>query len=163
MRPRAWAVTALVLLSSADRAEVFPGTVILVADGDTVVVRRDDRRTVRVRLEGVDCPERGQPFARRARQLTAGLVLRRRVEVRGLEYDRHGRLVARVRVEGRDLSLELVRAGLAWHYARLSSDADLARAERAARVARLGLWSQAAPEPPWDHRAAHPRPETPHR
>jgi len=66
-----------------------------------------------------------------------------------MDNDRHGRLVARVLVDGQDLSAQLLRAGLAWHYTDYSHDAALAAAEREARQAKRGLWSEANAVPPW--------------
>ena len=68
------------------------------------------------------------------------------------EKDRYGRLVARVRINGKDVSLELVKAGLAWHYKEYSSDPTLSGAERQARAEGLGVWSLADPIPPWEQR-----------
>ena len=73
-----------------------------------------------------------------------------RVDVRG--RDRNGREVARVHVDGRDLSLELLRAGFAWHYRRYSRESSLARLQAEARAARRGLWADARPVPPWEWR-----------
>jgi hypothetical protein len=70
--------------------------------------------------------------------------------------DRYGRTVARMYIDGKDVSLELGRAGLAWHFTRYSSDPVLADAEREARAAKRGLWVQPNPVPPWEYR--HPRP-----
>jgi len=75
-----------------------------------------DGRSVRIRLEGIDCPERGQAFSARAKQFTSGLVFGKTVTVKVKESDRYGRLVARVIAEGKDVSHELVKAGLAWHF-----------------------------------------------
>jgi endonuclease YncB( thermonuclease family) len=120
-----------------------------VLDGDTVKVRVADR-DITVRLEGVDCPERGYPFSRKATEFTVNMVLRKEVDLRIKERDRYGRTVARVEVEGMDVSLELVRAGLAWHYKRYSSDPWLAEAEEVARSEERGIWSQPKPIPPWE-------------
>jgi endonuclease YncB( thermonuclease family) len=106
-----------------------------------------------IRLEGVDCPEHGQPFADAARDFTSAFVKDKGLAIEGAVADEYGRLIARVRVEGRDLSLALARAGLAWHFKRYSSDTALAQAEDAARKERLGLWSEASPVAPWDFRA----------
>jgi micrococcal nuclease len=120
-----------------------------ITDGDTITVLAGAERT-RIRLEGVDAPERGQPFSNRSRQFVSALVSGRVVRILPRETDRYGRLVARVRVDDLDLSLELVRAGLAWHYKRYSSDPALAAAELQARTERLGLWSVTDPIPPWE-------------
>jgi endonuclease YncB( thermonuclease family) len=137
-------------VSEADR---FSGSVIGVSDGDTITVLRDSA-PVRIRLDGVDCPESGQDFGRRAKQFTSGLLFGKIVAVDVRDIDRYGRLVARVRVDDQDVSLALVKAGFAWHYKQYSQDSELAHAEVDARALGAGLWSQPHPLPPWEFR--HP-------
>jgi endonuclease YncB( thermonuclease family) len=135
-------------------AAPFSGRCTAVLDGDTIEVLHG-RRTERIRLEGIDCPERGQPFSRRARQFTSALLFGHDVEVLPKTIDSYGRMVARVRVGGKDASMELVRAGLAWHYRHYSHDRELAAAEARSRAERLGVWSRAGAVPPWEYRARH--------
>jgi hypothetical protein len=89
----------------------FTARCVAVLDGDTIEVLREGWRT-RIRLEGIDCPERGQPFSRRAKQFTSGLVFGRDVDVRPKGLDRYGRTVARVRVGAQDLSVD--SSGRGW-------------------------------------------------
>jgi endonuclease YncB( thermonuclease family) len=93
-----------------------------------------------VRLDGVDCPELGQAFGRRAKEPMAALVFGKEVKVAPTAIDQYGRTVARVHVGGIDLSLELVQAGLAWHFTKYNTDPALAAAEGQARRATRGLW-----------------------
>lgn len=150
---------ALILAITAaceSAAQTFTATVVAVHDGDTISVRTRDE-TIRIRLEGIDCPEYRQPFSARARQFTSSMVHRRTVTVEPRGRDQYDRLLARVRVNGTELNEALVRNGLAWHFARRTPDRVLADAERAARVARVGIWSQRNPVPPWEWRRRHPR------
>jgi micrococcal nuclease len=149
-------LAATLCLTAHAATERFTGRVVSVADGDTIGVIRDGYATP-VRLDGIDCPESGQPFSQRARRRVAELALRKVAEVRVKTTDVHQRLVARVRVDGVDLSTTLVREGLAWHYLRYSSDPALAAAEAAARAARVGIWSEPNPVAPWDWRYSAPR------
>lgn len=144
-------VTSVALGSQV--GESFSGEVVGVADGDTITVTRNGE-AVRVRLDGVDCPEDHQAFSQSAKEFTSVAVLGKVVTVQVRDVDRYGRLVGRVSYEGRDVSLALVRQGLAWHYKEYSSDSELASAERQARSARLGMWSQRDPVPPWEFRRA---------
>jgi endonuclease YncB( thermonuclease family) len=123
------------------------GHVTSVVDGDTVDVRLFDGQAVRVRLEGIDAPERGAPLALEARNAARVLLFGQDVSLRATAVDRYGRLVARVSVQARDSSLELVRAGLACHFRRYSSDAGLARAQQQARAAAVGVWAAGARRP----------------
>jgi len=127
------------------------GRCVAVRDGDTIEVRRDGE-TVRIRLHGIDTPERTQPYSNVARKRTGELTQDRVVRVKIKDRDRYDRIVGRVFVDGQDISLLLVREGLAWHYSYYSSDLRLAFYEFRARKEQLGLWQDRDPEPPWDFR-----------
>ena len=146
-------ITVLLVFAFAQgRAQSFLGRVVGVADGDTIDVLRESR-PVRVRLHGIDCPERGQAFGRQARQYTSKLAFGRTVTVHVRGMDRYGRSVADVLLpDGISLNRELVRAGLAWHYVRYSADKTLASLESEARASPRGLWADARPVPPWEFR-----------
>ena len=134
----------------------FTATVVAIHDGDTISVRTS-RDTVRVRLEGIDCPEYRQPYSTRAKRFTSDLIYHKTVTVEGRGEDQYGRLLARVRVDGVEVNEALVSSGLAWHYQRVEIDPALSRAERTARAARVGLWADPNPVPPWLWRRDHPR------
>jgi len=138
------------------QAAAFEGVVVAVHDGDTISVRHGTV-TTRVRLVGIDCPEVRQPFSARAKRFTSDLVFGKTVHVEAHGVDRYDRLLARVLVGATDVNEALVRAGLAWQYALGAPDAALAAAERTARAARAGLWSDPEPVPPWRWRREHPR------
>ena len=139
-------------------ARPLSGTVVAVHDGDTISVRALDA-TTRVRLYGIDCPEYRQPFSARARQFTSTMVFKREVTVRPEGTDQYDRLLGRVFVDGVELNEALVRNGLAWHYEIRVSDRALAEAERYARAAKVGIWSQPNPVPPWQWRRQQARVE----
>ncbi|MFM8979507.1 MAG: thermonuclease family protein [Planctomycetia bacterium] len=134
-------------------APTFTGEVVAVTDGDTLRVMHAGREE-RIRLYGVDAPERAQPYSQRAKQLASSLVFGKAVQVQVLDTDRYGRSVARVLLaDGRDLGHELVQAGLAWWYEQFArDDRALAALEQEARRARRGLWADASPQPPWEYR-----------
>jgi endonuclease YncB( thermonuclease family) len=141
-------VAAFLLLALS---QSFTAQVVGVHDGDTITVY-DGRDQTRIRLEGIDCPESGADFSRRAKEFTSDLVFGKDVRIDGKETDRYGRLVARVKVAGTDVSLALVEAGLAWHYKEYSDDPVLAAAELVARSKKVGVWSLPNPVPPWEYR-----------
>ncbi len=118
-----------------------------VVDGDTVHARLDDGTTVTVRLDGIDAPERNEPFATEARNAARVLLFDRRVQLRGTDVDRYQRLVARVVVGTLDSSVELVARGLACHFTQYSSDPGLARAQATARQQHTGFWAAGASRP----------------
>jgi endonuclease YncB( thermonuclease family) len=130
----------------------FPARVAAVIDGDTIdVVRPSTPAKVRIRLDGIDSPESGEPYSQVARARTRVLAFDRQVIVNGKDVDRYGRLVARVIVSDagapKDLSVTLVAEGLACHYLQYSSDPVLASAEADARAAGRGFWAAGAPKP----------------
>ena len=131
-----------------------------VSDGDTVTVRSADQTgpQFRVRLRGIDAPEKAQPFGQRAKDLLSELVFGKAARLVIYENDRYGRAVADIHVEraGAEVlvNLEMIRQGMAWHYARYDKRPEFAAAEREARAARRGLWADANPTPPWDWRRA---------
>lgn len=151
---------ATLAFAGVAHAERWHGRVVGVADGDTLTLLDGARRQHRIRLDGIDAPERTQPFGQRARQSLAALAHGRDAQAECPKADRYGRAVCRVVVDGVDLGLEQVRRGLAWHYVRYAHEqrpevrAEYARAERHARSDGSGLWSTPAPTPPWDYRRA---------
>jgi endonuclease YncB( thermonuclease family) len=151
--PAAHALSDRFFTLASTHAE-FRGTVVSVADGDTIDVRRADGSTVTVRLHGVDCPEKNQPYGQKATAFTRRLVDGDRVTVRVGDMDRYGRYIGAVRLsDGRSLNEELVAAGMAWWYRRYAPDNTRLRSlEQQAREAERGLWSRESPIPPWDWR-----------
>ncbi len=140
------------LLTSQTLAADFTGRVVGVADGDTITVLHNGKGE-RIRLHGIDCPEKRQAFGKRAKQLTSNLVFGKTVTVQPVDRDRYGRTVGVVLLpDGRSLNHELVRAGLAWMYRRYTNDQSLSDLEEEARVARRGLWDDPHAVPPWEWR-----------
>lgn len=145
-------VITLLVLAVPSPGENFQGKVVGIVDGDTVDVLHS-LRAERIRLYGVDAPEKSQAFGSRARQFTARLAFGRTVTVREKGRDQHGRTLAEIGLpDGRSLNRELLANGFAWHYKRYSSDFDLAQAEAIARAQNRGLWVDAHPIAPWEFR-----------
>ncbi len=140
------------LLASQALAADFTGRVVGVSDGDTITVLHNGKGE-RIRLHGIDCPEKRQAFGKRAKQFTSNLVFAKTVTVQVVDRDRYGRTVGVVLLpDGRSLNHELVRAGFAWMYRRYTNDQSLSDLEEEARVAQRGLWVDAEPVPPWEWR-----------
>jgi endonuclease YncB( thermonuclease family) len=140
-------------------AEVLTGTVVRVADGDTVTVLDGAKRQHRIRIAGIDAPERGQADYEISRQHLAKLAFGKTVIVEWHKRDQYGRLVGKVDAGELDVGLEQVRAGQAWwfrQYANEQSAFDRSRYETAefeARTNQRGLWKTGRPAPPWEWRA----------
>jgi endonuclease YncB( thermonuclease family) len=151
----AFMVMAAAMLAAipATAAEPITGKVVSVTDGDTVRVLDAANVQHKVRLDGIDAPERGQPFGTVARDRLAALVMGKAVTVHSDGRDKWGRTLGRIEIEGQDVNRRMVDDGMAWHYVKFSKDARLAAAERAARAAKRGLWADAKPVPPWEWRA----------
>jgi endonuclease YncB( thermonuclease family) len=136
----------------------FSGRVVSIEDGDTIIVLDAANRTYKIRLQGIDAPEGGQAFGNRSRQNLTDEVFGKEVAIEWSKRDRYGRIVGKVLLDGRDVCLEQVRAGMAWHYKYYQAEQSpedrtlYADAEDRARATRRGLWTDATPTPPWDFR-----------
>jgi micrococcal nuclease len=146
------------LLPLSGYADQFTGQVVGILDGDTISVLREGK-AVKVRLYGIDAPEKAQAFGTRARQFTAALVFQKDATIVIHATDRYGRIVGEVLLpDGRNLSQELVKAGMAWWYRPYAAkDTTLAQLEAEARTAKRGLWADAHPVPPWQWRKGQHR------
>lgn len=125
----------------------FTARVTAVVDGDTVDVALAAGPVIRVRLEGIDAPERGQPFSAEARTAARVALFDQSVSLRATDVDRYDRLVARIAANGRDVSLVLVEAGLACHFTPYSSDPTLAAAQAHAKSHARGFWAAGGQRP----------------
>jgi endonuclease YncB( thermonuclease family) len=134
-----------------DPPHSFQAKVVKIADGDTITVLLDKTQH-KIRLEGIDAPEKGQPFGTKARQTLGAKIAGQTVRIDWKKRDRYGRIAGRVYLGDRDISLEMVHDGMAWHFKRYSKEAALAEAEREARKERRGLWADKEPVPPWEWR-----------
>jgi endonuclease YncB( thermonuclease family) len=117
----------------------------------------------RIRLAGIDAPERGQPFGSRSREYLAKWIHRQDVVVDWHKRDRYGRIIGIVIAFGHDIGLEQVRGGMAWWYRAYAHEQTAEDrllyelAEDEARAAKRGLWSEGDPIPPWDWRRTRGR------
>lgn len=139
-------------------ANELQGRVVGVSDGDTITVLDAKNQQHKVRLAGIDAPEKSQAFGQASKRQLSELVFGKAVVVEWQKLDRYGRIVGKVLLDGTDVCLEQIRKGLAWHYKKYAGDQSAddrqtyAAVEVEAREARIGLWLYASPEPPWDYR-----------
>lgn len=146
---RSLSILLLVLIPSVGGASSFSGHVVGVIDSDIFDVQHE-RGIERVRLNGIDAPEKGQAFWRQAQQYVEDLAVGQHVIVETTGKDKYERTIGDVFLfDGRHLNKELVKAGLAWWFCRPSSDAELRQLEDDARDAKRGLWLDPNPVPPW--------------
>lgn len=162
-------MASLLLASVAVSAETLSGTVVGVSDGDTITVLDASRAQYKIRVAGIDAPEKAQPFGQRSKESLSRLLYGKDVDVEWSKRDRYQRIVGKVAVadpscrkswcrKTLDAGLAQVSTGLAWWYrayAREQSVEDRERyefAEEEARARHVGLWSEGSPIPPWDWR-----------
>jgi endonuclease YncB( thermonuclease family) len=139
-------------------AASLAGRVVGVSDGDTVTVLTAENRQFRIRLAGIDAPEKKQAFGTHAKETLSRQLFGQSVTVEWTKTDRYGRIVGRVERDGIDVNLEQLREGSAWvytQYLRELSAEDRKRylaVEQQAKSQRAGLWLDTHPEPPWEWR-----------
>ncbi|MCB1704725.1 MAG: thermonuclease family protein [Halioglobus sp.] len=129
------------------------GRVVRIADGDTVSILDHSNTQHKVRLFGIDSPERDQPYGKAARKVLAQLIDEEPVGVVIVTTDSYGRLVGTVYHSGVNINEAMVARGYAWWYQYYAPhEHALREAELRARSQRLGLWAEAQPVPPWEWR-----------
>ncbi len=130
------------------------GKVVKIADGDTLTILDGSSEQHRIRLAGIDAPEKGQPFGTKAREALAGKVFGQPVRIEVIDVDRYHREVGRIYLGERFVNMEMVRDGFAWRYPQYDRPGEFTAAEADARATRRGLWVDPSPTPPWEWRAA---------
>lgn len=153
------AIAALVLAIAAPAIAGQPhyavtGKVVAISDGDTLTVLDGEKEQHKIRLAGIDAPEKGQPFGTKARQALADKVFGQTVRVEVIDVDRYKREVGRIFLDKRFINEEMVRDGFAWRYTQYDKPGDFTAAEADAREHRRGLWVDPDPVPPWEWRKA---------
>jgi endonuclease YncB( thermonuclease family) len=160
------------ILYSPALADTLQGKVVKVADGDTVTIVDDNGKKHRIRLAGIDAPEKDQPYGDVSTQGLVELVSDKTVTIEYEKRDRYKRIVGKVLVDPLgevfcmaldcvkkiDAGLEQIKAGLAWHYKKYQGEQSkedrkaYSEAEGAARQKQLGLWRDKDLIPPWEWR-----------
>lgn len=160
MNKKFFAVALIALVPSFAFAETsrYQATVIGIADGDTIKVLDANKQQHKIRLQGVDAPEKSQAFGKASRLHLSQLVFSKTVTIEYEKMDRYNRQVGKVLVNGIDANLAQVRNGMAWHYKKFEKEQSLedrneySTAEQRARSSGLGLWVEDKPLPPWEYR-----------
>jgi endonuclease YncB( thermonuclease family) len=167
MRDRFLAVfTLAVALTCATAFGRDAPSPIRIADGDTLSLCPAPKECRRIRLAGIDAPERTQPYSQISRQNLVRLCKEAKVEVEARKIDKYGRTIGRVTCDGVDVQREQLKAGLAWHYKYYENEQPAAEregdaaAENAAKAAHAGLWAWPGQTPPWEFR--HSKDNAPH-
>ncbi len=168
---RAVVALTFAVLAGPIGAATITGRVVGIADGDTITVLDAGLQQHKIRLAGIDAPEKKQAFGERSRQNLAAMVFNKTVNVESNKQDRYGRTVGKVMINGIDANLEQVKAGMAWWYREYAKEQSFddrhlyEQAEGKAQLIRAGLWSDKSAIPPWDFRhgaggaATHSQPQ----
>ncbi len=151
-------VCLLLALACTAHAETVTGRVVGIADGDTITVLDADKVQHKIRLSGIDAPEKKQPFCNRSKESLPDLAFDKTVNVETSKRDRYGRQIGKVLINGQDVNLMQVERGMAWFYRQYQRDQSpndrrlYEAAEDAAKAEKRGLWRDADPVPPWEFR-----------
>ena len=157
-RVRVLVAIAITLLTTASRADTLTGRVVGISDGDTLTLLDASNTQHKIRLAGIDSPEKGQSFGQVCKQSLSDLAYDHTVQIDWKKLDRYSRIIGKVLVNNRDVNLEQIQRGCGWHYKKYqneqSPDDRLSydKAEENARMSRIGLWADNEPVPPWDWR-----------
>lgn len=149
-------VSLLLLISSAISAATLQGKVVGVADGDTITVLDATNTKHKVRLQGIDAPEKAQAFGQKSKQSLHELVHSKQVTIEFQKKDQYGRTLGKVLLNGNDICLEQIKLGMAWHYKPYESTqpkedrAQYRQTEQDAKAGKVGLWNDKNPVPPWE-------------
>lgn len=155
------AIVAALASPATFAQDAIRGRVVGIADGDTLTLLDDSDQQHKIRIGGIDAPEKRQPFGQRSKENLSRLAFSKPAEATCPKRDRYQREVCTVTVDGRDIGLEQIRAGLAWWYRKYAKEqpplqrVDYEQAESSARQQRVGIWADGEPIPPWEFR--HPK------
>ena len=128
------------------KAEVLIGTVVGITDGDTITVLDADKTEHKIRLMGIDAPEKSQDFGAASKQALSNYIYQKEVTVDYKKLDKYKRIVGKVILDNQDVCLAMIELGMAWHYKdyekeQSKTDKDLySQAELKARDSKIGLW-----------------------
>lgn len=134
------------------------GRVVGVADGDTITILDSSNIQYKIRLSGIDAPEKRQPFGSASMKSLSDMVYGKEVTVNSKKYERYQHVVGKVMINGVDVNLQQLKRGMAWffkHYQNEQSSqdqSDYSHAQEIAEKSRLGLWAGKEPTPPWEFR-----------
>lgn len=154
-------IAVFLLLSSLQiHAATINGRVVAVVDGDTITVLDNTNTQHKIRLAGIDAPEKKQAFGNVSKKSLSDMVYDKQVTVVWQKQDRYGRTVGKVVINGEDANLEQIKRGMAWFYSKYQNELvmddrlNYLHAHESAQAARLGLWVDKEPMAPWDFRKA---------
>ena len=148
----------VLFLSNIVNAKTIEGLVVGVADGDTITVLDQQKNIFKIRLQGIDAPEKKQAFGEKSKQSLHDLVHGKQVRIEYDKEDKYGRIVGKITLDDLDICLQQLVLGMAWHYKKYQNEQSVADrvvyndAELKSKSLKLGLWADETPMPPWEFR-----------
>ena len=144
---------SLLYLSLSLLSAEIKGKVVVVSDGDTIIVLDEmDKGNFKIRLDKIDAPEKKQAFGSKSKQFLSSLIFGKQVSIRYRAVDCYGRIIGTVFCGGIEINLVMVQNGYAWHYSFYDKTPAYIQAEKQARADKKGLWADSAPENPQQFR-----------
>jgi micrococcal nuclease len=134
------------------REETITGKVVRISDGDTFVLLTANNEQVKIRLYGVDAPEKSQDFGNVSKDYLGKLLQDKNIIVLSKGKDRYGRVIGLVSAGSINVNEEMLKAGLVWHFKKYDSNPAWTSLEQEARARRMGLWIQPDAIAPWEFR-----------
>jgi endonuclease YncB( thermonuclease family) len=150
----------LFCFTTTTEAATLVGHVVGITDGDTITVLDSNQTQYKIRLAGIDAPEKKQAFGSASKKTLSDLVFDKVVSISYEKEDRYGRIVGKIMVNGKDANLEQVKRGMAWFYKKYQNEMvlqdrlDYLHAQETAEESRVGLWADNDVIAPWDFRKA---------
>lgn len=145
-------------LSSFVQAGELHGKVVGITDGDTVTIVDESRQQYKIRLAGIDAPEKKQPFGKASKKSLSDFIYNKSIIVETTKNDRYGRVVGKILLDGQDINKLQIERGMAWFYRKYQNELVLddrlayLHAEQNAKANNLGVWSDSNPLAPWEYR-----------
>lgn len=151
---RIFFILVISLLPVLCLAQHFSVKVIGISDGDTFTCINDDNLQLKIRINGIDAPEKRQAFGNKSKEFLSSLIFGKKISIDVQSKDGYGRYIAYVySPEGKDVALLMLHEGMAWHFTKYDNSKVYSDAENVARKAKRGLWTESSPIAPWDFRA----------
>ena len=150
MRRHFLLVCLILATATSAVAQRFPVKVVGISDGDTFTVVNCDNLQLKIRIHGIDAPEKSQAYGNQSKKYLSSLIFGKNIEIDVQSQEKWGRFVAKVFTpDGRDVALLMLQGGMAWHYTKYDKTPAYENAQNAAKSAHKGLWGDKNPVAPW--------------
>lgn len=142
--------TLIILLLTFLNILALEGKVIKVSDGDTITILTAQKEPVKIRLHGIDAPEKKQAYGEKSKQFLSSLIANKVVKIKVKGKDRYKRVIGIVYLNDDDINAKMVKNGYAHAFIKYSK--DYLHLEGLAKEQKLNIWSNKNIITPWDFR-----------